>query len=348
MLNRSALLAYSGIPPSWGISRFPDPSVALPSAVQDIAWAPDESAVALLTGNTNINAYRWSASGFGDRIFAPFNPGSDSLPGRIFFSNNGSFLGIRRSFQISIFQWSSATGLGSRFNYPFATMGVVYPTVFSKTDGHIFTSVTTENSGLIALPFSGTTFGTPLVPPTPSSVMDGRTEIAIHPSGSPVVITGFNGVQAFEWTGSAWGARSTVETPAAVGTSVAFHPDGNALALGGDFTPFGRAYSWSSGGRGAALRGPGSAFGSITGNMQFSKRAGAVDKLLLHSTGGGTGNKLRVLGWNANGTTEHYRNPAELPSRVSSRKSAFSPSGNYLAVPLSSSPFIHIYTVNPS
>ena len=351
MLNRSALLAYSGIPPSWGISRFPNPSVALPSAVHDIAWAPDESAIAVLTGNTNVTAYQWSPSGFGSRIVQA-NTGFNSLVSRIFFSTAGSFFGVRHNSELAVYQWSSTTGLGSRYSYPIGNVGI-NSTLFSKTDGHIFTSVTSTGNNLIALPFTGTSFGSPLVPAVPSFDFTSRSEIAISPDGLTVVLTGgtVSGgnptTQAFEWTGSSWGATSTIES-GIFSTTAAFHPDGNALAIGGDFFPYGRAYSWSSSGKGAALRGSGAAFGAILGNMEFSKRAGAVDKLLLHSSGGGTGNKLRVLGWNANGTTEHYRNPQELPSRVSSRQSAFSPSGNYLAVPLSTAPYIHVYTVNPS
>ncbi len=342
LLNRSSLLAYSGIPPSWGISRFPDPAVALPSAAQDIAWAPDESAIAILTGNTTINAYQWSPSGFGSRLSQ--QSATSQLPCRIFFSPSGSFFGINGNSQIRIYQWSSTTGLGPSYSYFFANLGIVPAIVFSKTDGHIFTSITNASNGLIALPFTGTSFGTPLVPPTPSSVFDNRTRIAVHPDGGPVVITGINGVQAFEWTGSAWGARSTVESR--IGTSVAFHPLGNALALGADFTSSGninRAYSWSSSGRGSSLRFAGTTLGDASGDMQFSPQG---DKVLLHS-GGGSTPQLRVLRWGAGGAMELYRNPPELPQFVSARESAFSPSGNYLAVPISSAPFIHVYTVNP-
>lgn len=343
MLNRLSVLAYSGIPPSWGISRFPNPSVALVSPVRDIAWAPDESAIAVLTGNTYVTAYQWSPSGFGSRIVQA-SIGSGDLTNRIFFSTSGSFFGINSNSQIRIYQWSSTTGLGSNYSYSFGSLGVTPPAVFSRTDGHIFTS-TQPAQGMIALPFTGTSFGLPLVPTSPSYEIGTRSEIAIHPSGGPVVITGFDGVQSFEWTGSGWGAKSLLPTPSnnSIATTAAFHPDGNALAIGGDFSPYGRAYSWSSSGIGGGLRFVGGEFRGIFKNMQFSPQG---NKILLHS-GGGTAGQLRVLGWNASGVTEHYRNPPELPSFVFERESAFSPSGNYLAVPLSSAPYIHVYQVNP-
>jgi len=344
MLNQLSVLAYSGIPPSWGISRFPNPSVALTSAVQDIAWAPDESAIAVLTAATNVTAYQWSPSGFGSRIVQA-NTGFNNAASRIFFSTAGSFFGVRHNNELAIYQWSSTTGLGSRYSYAIANPGV-FPTVFSKTDGHIFTSVTSTGLNLIALPFTGTSFGSLLVPAVPSFDFTSRSEIAISPDGLTVALTGgpdASGTQVFEWTGSSWGATSTIES-GIFSTAAAFHPDGNALAIGGDFPPYGRAYRWSSSGRGVALRFGGSAFSQIEKNMQFSPQG---SKILLHS-GGSTTVQLRVLGWNASGTTEHYRNPPGLPSFVSARESAFSPSGNYLAVPLSFAPFIHVYTVNPS
>lgn len=347
LLSRSALLAYSGIPRTWAEFKFPNPSVLPTGAIRSsaIAFSPLSNAIAVAHANSPfLSVYQFSASGFGSR-YANTSGGSFSNATTggsgvqvVRFSPSGNHILFAEGLNLHVIQWSSVSGFGNRFTYvnPGAVPAATIRTAEWSRDGQYIFVGNVGSSKIAALPFTGSGFGSIIVPSNPSLITGTPYVLAVTPSGDGVAMGGTTSnlaLQYYPWNGSSFGNLVQLlpfyaESPM---DGLAFSPDGTQLAY------IRRGYlnfNWTPGALGSQIGivfAPFSAFGDIIYNN-------SGDLLSLDSDRGPL-----ICSFALGRVKDVLLNPPDLQIPAVSSTRVFSPNGQYFAYASSQTPFIHAY-----
>ena len=220
--------------------RYPNPATFISGIGSGVAFSPAGDVIALGHGGSPfISVYPWSASGFGAKYANPA-----TLPGRNCFSvafspaGDAIAVGMRDSPFIGVYPWSAASGFGARYANPATTP-------------------------------SGRGYGVAFSP--------AGDAIAVAHEYNPVVA-------AYPWSaGSGFGVKyadpsAGISGPGAIsGNSVAFSPDGNAIATAWNTGFYLAAWSWSAAsGFGVRYPNPGILPNGVATGVAFSPTGNAI------------------------------------------------------------------------
>lgn len=228
--------------------KYSDPSPIFSGGSYAAAFNPSNTAV-VITHNfgSQVAAYAWSVStGFGTKYSDPaVLPGSLGLKMR--FSKGGGAVVFNAGF--SAYAWSNSTGFGAKYAAPSPLpAGSFTSMAFSPTNdafayGHSLSPFITvytwsDSTGI------GTKYADPSV--FPSGTVEG---IDFSPNNDAIHCAHRQGnyMKAYGWNSSTgFGTSYTVPGLPRNGTSVAFHPSGNAVAYGFEVSsPRVYVYPWS-------------------------------------------------------------------------------------------------------
>ena len=154
--------------------------------------------------------------------------------------------------------------------------------------------------------------------------------VSVASSNSPSIFT-------YPWSSSS-GFGTKFADPATVpdpdGTSVAFSPQGDVLALGHGYTQF-SVYRWSSNGYGTKFADP---IGFTGAQLKVNSFSPSGDVIACGSTNG-----VFVYPWSSiSGFGTKFTSPAQYLGTVEG--ASFSPSGNIIALAFRQSPYVAVYT----
>jgi hypothetical protein len=141
-------------------------------------------------------------------------------------------------------------------------------------------------------------------------------------------------IMVYPWSSSGFGTKFADPTtvPAAGGTSVAFSPQGDAVALGHAYNQF-SVYQWSSSGFGTKFAGP---TGFTGGEKDVASFSPSGDAIVCRSTRG-----IFVYSWSSSGFGTKFADPAGISGQV--YDASFPSSGNTIAIALKNSPYVAAY-----
>lgn len=239
-------------------------------SIESVAWHPDGSVVAF-SGSSSpyIAVLPWTGSGFGAAFANPaVLPGGDPGVGHVRWNRGGTAIALPTLWESGIsetgpfvWKWSPA-GFGTKYASGLG-IGVAALDIAWGVDvlfAHGFRTVTGQNR-LYAWPWNDITgFGTRIEGGVGLS-MTAQVEMDVSPDGAYVAAaSGGTGVRVVPWTGIAFGTpvADPVTLPAGIVQSLAWAPDGSALAVGGTGTPFVQVYPWAAGAFGAKFADPSS------------------------------------------------------------------------------------------
>lgn len=328
--------AYALTPTGFG-TKFADP-VTLPTGLgYDIDFTDTGDAVGIAHANSPyVTAYPWTSSGFGSKYTNPsvlpdanngegtgvsFNPSSNAI------ALSHSAQPFVNKTQVSVYQWNSSTGFGSKYANPATTTGIVDAGItsirFSKTGQALAAG---GNSGAFINIYQFTFasgFGTKYSNPgtTPANAVYG---IMFSPNDSYVATAhvGSPFITVYPWnTSTGFGSKyaNPATLPGGTGQSVDFHPTGASVALGHSLAGGVSVYPWSASGFGTRYTNPASFGSDYVNGVRFTPDG---SRLALATDNFGT-NVPIVFPWNnTTGFGTRFSNPATAATG-SLRKVAF-------------------------
>lgn len=252
--------------------------------------------------------------------------------------------------RIIAYRWTT-TGFGTQYSNP-ATLPASrgYGVRFSPDGTQVAVALST--TGLIAYPWSNSTgFGAKYSDPSgnpenPGDLNSGN-DLSWSPEGNAIAIAYSTTpyVVAYRWSNSTgFGTQYSDPTslPPSFCYGVAFSPDGNSIAVAHDTSPFISAYAWSSStGFGAKYSNPSTLPGGQGQGVAFSPSSNAI--AWCGGTDGST-STVYAYAWNSGtGFGAKYSDPGTLPPFVNSRRVAFHPSGNSIAVTVYATSGAYVY-----
>ena len=231
--------------------NYSDPSSGLVGSGNGVAFNSDGTqlaAASFVNSTPAIAAYSWTATGIGTKYANPA-VSIDYGTGVCFNSANTVIAATGNTTPyINAWAWSTS-GFGTKFTNP-ATLGTsrFYSPKFNASGTYL--GCTTGNSPYVFVYAfnSSTGFGGKVTDPTtlPSSECRGfsftSSAIFLACNVSP-------GIQAYSWTGSAFGSKyaNPATLPTTPSYSCTVTSTGNTVAVTGDTSPFIFAYPWASG-----------------------------------------------------------------------------------------------------
>lgn len=238
------------------LSKFSNPSTALPLAPESLAFSPSGRSLAAAHGNSPyVTVYAMTNNGFGAKYSNPAvlpGSGANSAYG-VTFSPTGADIAVTSNASpfIYVYPWSDSTGFGTKYADP-ATLPIFYATsvAFSPNNANVAVS-TTQSPYQAVYPWtSGTGFGAKYS--DPSTALPGNcssvsfsydtSAIAFGSNTSPYVIAyNFTSGTGF---GSKFANPSTL--PAGSVTAVQFSTAPlSSIIYVFNATPYLDLYSWS-------------------------------------------------------------------------------------------------------
>ena len=242
--------------------KLADPSVVPGGIGEDVAFAPDGSAIAVAhTSTPFISVYAFSASGgIGAKFANPLTLPTGAGYG-VAFSPSGNAIAVSHANSplITAYSWSSA-GFGAKFANPAVlAAGTGLDVTFSPTGNAVV--LTELTGGIHAWEWSDTGFGLKYADPATTPVGQGRAnQVAFSPDGAVVatVVSGqsfnSNKVYVYQWSASTgFGTRYPQPTPSIAAYlgywGVAFSRQGDAIFIfgaGGGGPQGPQAWAWSN------------------------------------------------------------------------------------------------------
>jgi len=311
-------------------AKFPDPSSFTGGQGAAISFTPSGNAVAVFGGGSSdpknpssfrLAAYPWSTGGFGTKFSDPsFRPQGNCRAGA--FSSSGAEIvfggevGLSPAiFRMLAYSWSGS-GFGASLAYP-STAISGSPTDFSFTPSNNAIAVAQELSPFIsAYVWSSSGFGAKFSDPASLPMQVQAESCAFNPSGNALAVAHYSNVflgsvvSVYNWSGSGFGSRfsNPATVPTGVGSSVAFSPSGDALAVGCTDSPFILAYPWSGSGFGTKFNNPTTLPPAQGRSCAFSPDGGAL--AVTHASSP----YITVYNWSSGGFGAKFSDPATLPS----------------------------------
>jgi hypothetical protein len=223
-----------------------------------------------------VQAYRWSAAGWGTRYANPA-----SLPAQATYAAKANPQGDQVVFLHAVaapwcaaYPWSDA-GFGTRYANP-ATAITAVPNNVGWHPGGRFLAISVSGSPFVNVyNFSLTGFGTRVS--NPASLPPGQAyDAKFSPDGRFLAVaTGTSPfLEVYNWTAAgAFGTKVSAPSPLPTfGLGIEWHPNMEAIVLGANTTPFIHAYAWTGSGFGTKYSNPASLPGGATYEVRFSPR----------------------------------------------------------------------------
>jgi hypothetical protein len=299
------------------------------------------------TGTPYIQAYPWSAVGFGTKYSDPGTLPAGNGNG-VAFTANGDAIAVAHNTTpfISAYPFSSA-GYGTKYSDPGTLPASTGNEVAFSPIADAIAVAHATTPFVSAYPWNSSTgFGTKYSDPgtLPASTGNG---VAFSPGGNAIAVAHNTTpyVSAYPWNVSTgFGTKYTnpATLPTGAGNGVTFSPAGDAIAVAHTTTPFISAYPWNSGtGFGTKYTNP-ATLPTGTGNgVAFSPAGDAI--AVAHTSSP----LITAYPWSGAGFGAKYADPATLPSGVANGV-AFNTGGNALAVAHATTPFVSAYPWNTS
>lgn len=124
--NSPYVTIYQWSPSTGFVAKWADPSTALTSNGRDLAWNPDENAIAITTvGGTYINVYEWDFNtGFGTKYSAPSSAPTNAM-NAVMWNKDGADIAIGGTtsggaIYFNVYKWSS--GFSTKYSDPATTI----------------------------------------------------------------------------------------------------------------------------------------------------------------------------------------------------------------------------------
>jgi hypothetical protein len=298
-------------------SKYADPSTAVPTSVNGLAFSPLGNAVVASVGSSPyIVAYSFTSAGFGTKFSNP-----STLPGAnastiVFAPDASAIICIDSTYpHVSAYAWSSA-GFGTKYSNPSAIPGGPLALAFHPNGNFVFFG--SGSSDCVVYGWSSSTgFGTKYLPPLSISGTARDAKFSVTGEAIIIAVGGGVGVEAFHWSSSGFGSKYSAPASLPTGTSyisnLAINPTGDYIvlsssALSGN-NPSYQAYPWSDAtGYGTKIAGSASVLTGGSTNVAFSPKGGAV------SFGTNGSPYTTTLAWSAGSFGSAYSNPSTLPT----------------------------------
>jgi len=299
-------------------AKLANPSSALASQVQNIAFHPTGKAIAFarVTSSSLFDAYAFSATGFGTRYTTPAaSPAVDVAD--VAFSPDGNWIMVFTApdTRLYVYPFTLGGGVGALVaGYP-VTIGINSRRLSWHPSG-TYVSLALDGSPFIrAYPFNLTTGALGTAINASSALSTGFYHYARWSASGMAIAAGLGGtppapvLSGYPFSGGAFGARLT--SPASGYTSSysgAFSPQNTFVVTALETTPFIAAWPWSDAtGHGAKLSDPAVLPPGWVTDVEFSGRGDAV---FFTST---SSPHIGAYAWN-NALGARYPNPATLPT----------------------------------
>jgi WD40 repeat protein len=318
-------------------TKFADPVTPPTGSGYDIDFTAAGDAVAIAHGNSPfVTAYPWTSNGFGSKYAnpSPIPDANASEAQGVSFSPNNNSIALAHAaqpfvnkVQVSVYQWNSSTGFGSKYANPATTTGIVDAGIssirFSK-NGQALAAGGNAGAYINIYQFTfASGFGTKYSNPgtTPANAVYG---IMFSPNDSYVATAHFGSpfITVYPWNASTgFGSKyaNPATLPGGTGQSVDFHPTGASIALGHSLAGGVSVYPWSASGFGTRYTNPASFGSNYVEGARFTPDG---SRLALATDNFGT-NVPIVFPWNnTTGFGTRYTNPATAATG-SLRKVAF-------------------------
>ena len=296
-------------------------SVTFNQAKNVIAFAIESS---FSSGGKSIQAYPWSASGFGTAFADPATkpPGSTASPTvaqgfGIAFNYPDTVLALGTRFtgtgnRMAFYTWSNATGFGTLYSNPVTVMtGTSTPAIKFVPDNSRVFMQTALGTGINSYAWTDASgFGTKSGNPSSGSGNGQGTDYN-NSFATPYVVSSRSGtpwISAWPFAstsfGTAWAAPATAPTSA--GRVVKIHPNGDAIIMSGGTATGVIAYATGGSSFGTKFADPvgfpgstyGVAFDRLGNNVAFSHEVSPY---------------VSVYPWSSGGFGTKFANPASLP-----------------------------------
>jgi len=312
------------------------------------APAPKETFLAV--GHLNspfISAYPFSFDGgFGVKMANPTTLPAGNVIG-LTFSKQGDLVALNHDSgaRISVYDWSKS-GFGTKYADPvsFVESGGRPGIEFSPA-GTAVIKACAFDPRVEAHQFSkGTGFGTRYADPDTTGITANSLGLSMTPAGdavaTTVLMTSGPRVYVWAWTDAGgFGTRFANPTSAissGQGFSIDFAPNGNAISVGNNNTPWLSAWQWSSSGFGTRYSNPSSP-GTTPEDVSFSSNQDFIGMALFGSP------RIGAYSWtDASGFGTRYSNPSSLP-QGGGRGFGVSDDGSMVAAAFEASPWVAAY-----
>jgi hypothetical protein len=315
---------------------------------------PPSTAIAIAhAASPYVTAYKWdNATGFGTKYADPATL-PNSTAWAVTFSPDNTSIAIGHDFgpHFSAYHWNNATGFGTRYANASdggPQGGTVTDLSFSPNGNYL--AIITSSAGSPIYEWNSTTgftSGNQYFAPAVGNTSGNAGTFS--PSGNAYVVSQNNGpsISAWVWTntpypngfGTKYANPSGAPTGGTTGSGVSFSPDGLAIALSTDASPFINTWAWSDAtGFGTKYSNPSVLPNTFTFWCEY-----APDGKSIAVSSQSASPWISAYPWNSTtGFGTKYADPSTLPTGGAHRIS-FSRDSKCLAISHDGSPYVSVY-----
>ena len=238
-------------------TKFGNPGTPISGSIgQCVAFTSNGDSLAIGTNSGEyLNAYAWSASGFGTKYSAPTSPAGHVQSVVFSPTKDAIWVASHGSGYVQGYPWSGS-GFGTKFSNPSTTpTGNAYGIDISPAGTELMVAHDTSPYAT-GYPVSASGFGTKFS--NPSTLPQGGGKSAkFSPAGTEIAIGNSSPyLEAWTWSASGWGAKLTDPSggnPFTGAMGITFSNDGSYIFCAHSWSPYFSGYAFSASGIGAKI-----------------------------------------------------------------------------------------------